>query len=125
MDEYDNLKLDEIILNLKLISKIKQNEKMMIINKVLKVDNRPLNSLWRWYQSINRDETINFIEFVINSGIDNLNEVDGHLFKKELLNTLSGLDNLSATYKQDNVLISKIDIFKEKITRLCNVIGTN
>ena len=47
------------------------------------------------------------------------------LQKKELLNTLSGLDNLSATYKQDNVLISKIDIFKEKITRLCNVIGTN
>jgi hypothetical protein len=125
MEEYDPLKVDEIILNLKLISKIKQNEKMIVINKVLKVDNRPLNSFWRWLQSINREDTINFIEFIINSGLENIQERNTEIIfnnesiKKELANTLSGLDNLGATYKLDNVSLAKIDIFKEKINRLC------
>lgn len=125
VEEYDPLKLEEIVLNLKLISKIKQNDKMMVINKTLKVDARPLQSVWRWYTSDNRTDTIFFIEFVINSALDNVSlsndgVYDENTIKKELLNILSGLDNLGATYKLDNLVVSKIDIMKEKINRLCS-----
>lgn len=125
VEEYDPLKLEEIVLNLKLISKIKQNDKMIVINKILKVDTRPLQSVWRWYTSDNRTDTIFFIEFVINSALDNVSlskdgVYDENTIKKELLNILSGLDNLGATYKLDNLIVSKIDIMKEKINRLCS-----
>lgn len=125
MEEYDPLKLDEIVLNLKLIAKIKQNDKMIVVNKLLNVDTRVLQPLRRWYTSDSRMDTIAFIEFVILSALECLqktkdNVYDDETMKRELLNTLSGLDNVSATYKIDTLIISKLDILKEKINRLCS-----
>jgi len=122
----DNLKIEDIVLNLKLISKIKQNDKMIIINQILNVDSRLLQSVRRWYTCDNRNDTVQFIENVINTAIDYMNHdktnrvYDVDSIKIELKNTLQGLDNLSATYKIDNLIISKIDILKEKISKLCN-----
>lgn len=42
---------------------------------------------------------------------------------KELCNSIPGLENLGATYKLDNLLISKIDIIKEKIYKYCSISG--
>ena len=113
VEEYDPLKLEEIVLNLKLISKIKQNDKMMVINKTLKVDARPLQSVWRWYTSDNRTDTIFFIEFVINSALDNVSlskdgVYDENTIKKELLNILSGLDNLGSLVRQSTFWLETI-----------------
>ena len=124
MEEFDPLKIEEIVLNLKLISKIKQNDKMVVVNKILKVDTRPLQSVWRWYTSDNRSETIFFIDYVINSALECINQTkdvvfDDETLKKEMTITLAGLDNLCATYKIDTLIVSRIDILKEKINRLC------
>ena len=122
----DNLKIEDIVLNLKLISKIKQNDKMIIINQILNVDSRLLQSVRRWYTCDNRNDTVQFIENVINTAIDYMNHenkntvYDIESIKIELKNTIQGLENLSATYKIDNLIISKIDILKEKISKLCN-----
>lgn len=122
----DNLKIEDIVLNLKLISKIKQNDKMIIINQILNVDSRLLQSIRRWYTCDNRNDTVQFIENVINTAIDYMNHenkntvYDIESIKIELKNTIQGLENLSATYKIDNLIISKIDILKEKISKLCN-----
>lgn len=128
MDEtlLKNLKIEEIILNLKMIAKIKQNDKMFIVNKIIHVDNRPFPGVRRWLTADGRTDTIFFIELVIERTFEYMNkDIDNEVFdtqniRKELLNIVQGLDNLSATYKLDNLVISKIDILKEKIQKICN-----
>ena len=121
---FDSTCVEETILNLKMISKIKQNDKLIIVNKILHVDNRILQPVFRWYSADNRYDTINFITYVINEVIEFSRTLEHPIFnvdtiKEELLNATNGLDNLSATYKLDNLVIAKIDILKEKINKSC------
>lgn len=132
MEELQIEKLEDVILNLKLISKIKQNDKMIIVNKVIQVDHRLLQPLFRWYTSDNRSETFNFITLIINKGIENLSSekkedmiYSKDFIKKELLNCLEGLENLGATYKNDILISSKIDLLKDKIKKICNFENKN
>lgn len=125
MNTMETMEVKDIILNLKLISKIKQNEKMSVVDKVLKVDTRFLQPIFRWYTSDNRTDTIAFIERVVNSALHHSideNRSSAHSYEedaiqKELTTALHGLDHLSATYKLDNLIVSKIDILKDKIVR--------
>tara|TARA_B110000858_G_C17769471_1_gene458832 strand:- start:385 stop:759 length:375 start_codon:yes stop_codon:yes gene_type:complete len=121
---FDSTGVEETILNLKMISKIKQNDKLIIVNKILHVDNRILQPVFRWYSADNRYDTINFITDIINEGIEFSRTLEHPIFnvdtiKEELMNATNGLDNLSATYKLDNLVIAKIDILKEKINKSC------
>ena len=119
--------IEDVVLNLKLISKIKQNDKMIVVNKIIRVDNRLLQPVFRWYTSDNRIETLQFIELLVNKALDNVTNVvkedlvyTSDLIKKELINSLIGLENLNATYKNDIYISSKIDLLKDKIKKLCN-----
>lgn len=119
--------IEDVVLNLKLISKIKQNDKMIIVNKIIRVDNRLIQPVLRWYTSDNRIETLQFIEILINKALDNISNgvkedsvYTTDLIKKELINSLIGLENLNATYKNDIYISSKIDLLKDKIKKLCN-----
>lgn len=121
---FDSTCVEETILNLKMISKIKQNDKLIIVNKILHVDNRYLQPVFRWYSADNRYDTIDFITHVINEGIEFSRTLEHPIFnvdtiKEELTNAINGLDKLSATYKLDNLVIAKIDILKEKINKSC------
>ena len=120
----EDTELEDVILNLKMISKIKQNNKLVIINKTLHVDQRLLQPVFRWYTADNRYDTVNFITSVINNALDNTLHVKHPVFdvdkmKEELLSTIQGLENLSATYKLDNLIVSKIDILIDKINKIC------
>lgn len=125
MMNMETMEVKDIILNLKLISKIKQNEKMSVVDKVLKVDTRFLQPIFRWYTSDNRTDTIAFIERVVNSALEysigenrsSVHSYEEDAIQKELTTALQGLDHLSATYKLDNLIVSKIDILKDKILR--------
>ena len=124
----EELNTDDVILNLKMISKIKQNDKMIVINGIINVDIRVVQPVRRWYTSDNREDTIGFISNVINHALriatekSNSNNVyDKDSIKNELLSTIQGLDHLSATYKIDNLMVAKIDILKEKINKVCHV----
>ena len=120
----EDSEIDDIVLNLKMISKIKQNNKLLIINKTLHVDQRVLQSVFRWYTADNRHDAIDFITSVINHALDNTLSIthpiyDSNKMKEELLSTIPGLENLSATYKLDNLIVSKIDILIDKINKIC------
>jgi hypothetical protein len=120
----DTLSIDDIVLNLKMISKIKQNDKLVVINKILNVDCRLALPLRRWYTADNREDTMNFISVVIHRALEMMEDTEDVVYTKdtikdELLNTLPGLDNLSATYKLDNLVVVRIDLIKDKINRLC------
>ena len=120
----DTLSIDDIVLNLKMISKIKQNDKLVVINKILNVDCRLALPLRRWYTADNREDTVTFISVVIHRALEMMEDTDDVVYTKdtikdELLNTLPGLDNLSATYKLDNLVVVRIDLIKDKINRMC------
>lgn len=120
----EDTEIEDVILNLKMISKIKQNNKLVIINKTLHVDQRLLQPVFRWYTADNRYDTINFITSVIKNALDDTLHVKHPVFdvdkmKEELLSTIQGLENLSATYKLDNLIVSKIDILIDKINKIC------
>lgn len=100
---------------------------MIIVNGVISVDVRVLQPLLRWYTSDTREDTIAFITNIINSALSLVGgeqRLSNHIYdkdtiKQELLSTMQGLDNLSATYKIDNLMVSKIDILREKINKTC------
>lgn len=117
--------MEDIILNLKIISKIKQHEKLIVVNKTLVVDNRLIQPFWRWYTADNRMDTISFITNTIKTALECMSNTtnkvcDKDTIKQELLTTLIGLDNLSATYKLDNLTVAKIDLLHDKIVKHCN-----
>ena len=109
--------LDDIIINLKIISKIKENDKMIVNNKTMAVDNRILLLFRRWWSVDSRESTIDYITKLLNNTfiyLDNNNDIN---VKQELKNSLVGLDNLRSTYRLDNVISSKIDIVIDKINK--------
>jgi hypothetical protein len=129
-DKIVEISIEEVILNVKMISKIKQDEKMVVQNKILNVDSRSFSSVRRWWTSDSREDTIYFIIIIMNKAFDYLSDesYDENIYTKsaimkELCNSIPGLENLGATYKLDNLLISKIDIIKEKIYKYCSVSG--
>jgi hypothetical protein len=121
----DESDIEEIVLNLKMISKIKQNNKLVVINKMISVDNRLLQPFQRWYSADNREDALQFITTIVNRAIEYTYETntsqlfDPKTIKQELTNILPGLDNLSATYKLDYLVVAKIDLIKNKIEKLC------
>ena len=92
-----NLNIETVVLNLKLISKIKQNEKLIIDNKIIKVDVRFLQNVRRWVTSDGRDESLDYVEFIINETIAYINSLsdDRNLVysKSKLIEELSNIIN--------------------------------
>lgn len=124
MMQEEETNIEDIILNLKIISKIKQHEKLLVVNKTLTVDHRLGQPFWRWYTADNRNDTMAFITSVINCALDYTQQTNHIVFdattlKNELLSVVQGLDNLSATYKLDNLIVAKIDILRDKINKIC------
>ena len=109
------LSLDDIIINLKIISKIKENDKMIVNNRTMTVDTRNIIGLRRWWSSDSREITIEYITKVLQQTFIYLKNNDNLNVKQELKNALTGLDNLRTTYRLDNVISSKIDILVDKI----------
>lgn len=121
-------KLYNIILDLKIISKIKPCNKLIIDdNKLLIDDSYYLSPLLRYYKNQNRFDTFNYIEKLNNNlelEINNIilnNEKVEHIIKENVSNILiklsydlnqaiNGLKNLIFTYHNDNFLVCKIEM---------------
>lgn len=117
---------DEICINLKLLAKLKPNEKLIFDNKKTKlfsVDNSLLQSITRYYYGYDRITTIYYIDQLVNITLDKINIL--YLNKKiydqlnkyinELKNVTEGLINLKITYSGDQLIQSKLDYIIEKI----------
>lgn len=144
-----DISLDTLILDLKIISKLKPGYKLSlkenngIINDVY-IDNSYFQYIYRFFSDNSRDNTINFLETIdkeITKKIeelvkeDNYNNTNKFLNSKEniLLNishnlslSLVGLNNLINTYLNDEYTISKIEMiinnFELKIRKISNIL---
>jgi len=132
--------VDEKLVNLKIISKIKKDDKLICSGDLLEIDDTQwmLQGLARWYSKASRKQTVDKINLVINDVflfIDKtlkdelthtaatrseniLREDNSEILQKFLLylsNSVEGLENLKATYEGDESIISKLDVLIDKI----------
>jgi len=132
--------VDEKLVNLKIIAKIKKDDKLIFSGELLEIDDTQwlFKGLTRWYGKASRKQTIDKINHVINdvfSFIDNtlanefshipdkkhthiLKEDNSEILQKFLIhlnNAVEGLENLKITYIDDESIISKLDVIIDKI----------
>lgn len=129
-----NMTIDQILTNLKIISKIKKGEKMITNNMIMEIDNRYLQWFRRWWEQNSRISTVDFFNKIlerafqiIDETYDNkdqknyyFNEENSRILQKfslELTNARQGLNNLKETYTDDETTKSQLDIMDEKINQ--------
>tara|TARA_B110000967_G_C18866301_1_gene552884 strand:+ start:1212 stop:1793 length:582 start_codon:yes stop_codon:yes gene_type:complete len=126
--------INNILLNMKIISEIKESDKLLTNNDCLEIDTRYVKFVQRWWYEDGREVTLiqisdiidnlfNFIDinYCANSNFvskGNFDEDKTHLFQRIhliLQNSIKGLENLKTTYKNDIKTISQIDLIIEKV----------
>lgn len=129
IDNVDQKKLDieNIILNLKMISRINKNDKLYFHNNLFKIDSPNISrGIIRWVNDYTRDKTMAEIDLLA----INTQQYITFIFKKEIqsdednricqnilseINTvIPGLQNLKITYNDDPSIQSKLDVIQEK-----------
>lgn len=146
----DKKRIEDNLLNLKIISKIKENDKLSSQEKIIKIDPPSiLQGVYRWMNAEGRCITIEKLTDIVNDSMDitegllkrekdlkeneylDLQENNSQIFQTfiiELTNTLLGLENLKKTYCDDINIMSQLDILLKKITtridkmtKLCSI----
>ena len=136
--------LYNILLNLKVLGKIKTGYKLSIIDNNINIDNTYIQSVNRWYNNNSRNETVKFLENLdekITKKIEELLEIDNSsLFldtretllldlNHHLKTSIDGLRNLISTYQADELIISNLELilnnFNLKIKKISNIIKVN
>ena len=141
--EEKELDIETIILNMRIISEIKENDKLVANTECLEIDTRYIQSIQRWWYEDRRqnalikiskivDDLFNFIDKTYGeSQIIKVNETfeedKTHLFQRIhriLSNSIKGLENLKITYRYDIKTITKIDLIIEKINIKLEIMGS-
>tara|TARA_Y100000590_G_C15406340_1_gene895840 strand:- start:112 stop:582 length:471 start_codon:yes stop_codon:yes gene_type:complete len=146
----DKKRIEDNLLNLKIISKIKENDKLSSQEKIIKIDPPSmLQGVYRWMNAEGRCITLEKLTDIVNASMEitegllkrekdlkeneylNLQENNSQIFQTfiiELTNTLLGLENLKKTYCDDINIMSQLDILLKKITtridkmtKLCSI----
>ncbi len=116
-----SMSLDDVFINLNLIAKIEQGDKLYIQDKYVNIDTSYIQSIMRWYWGIDRKITIGFIKLVINKSFEFCDELiksdTKMLFRliNDLRNSISGLTKLKNTYAVDKLVQAEIDVIIEDI----------
>ena len=124
----------DLLLDLKILSKLKKYQKLCIINNKLSIDVSYVQSITRYINNYSRENEINYLELLdkklteeIESIIKKFNEDKKELYitednTKVLINlnntlnlSLAGINNLIQTYINDEVTKSRIEILIESI----------
>ena len=135
------MSIDKIFINLKIISLIKKNEKLSIKEdqeKSLTVDGNTnflyIQSIKRWINNDNRKKTLSYINNIIQNTFDSMDQIYENFNKeeksnvfeeddeslllrlsRELIKASDGLRNLRLTYQNDSVINSQIQLLLDKI----------
>lgn len=133
-DEYKTPKqitlkeIEKVYLDLKVVSNLKVNCKLKIVNGNLQLDSYNLiQGLYRYYHDDNRDKTIEYLEKIIKNIEIIIPFLTNEKHKKERANfimifpqVINGLDNLKKTYRNDQNVEIKIDYFQECLRNYIN-----
>ena len=135
--------IETIILNMRIISEIKENDKLVANKKCLEIDKRYMQSIQRWWYEDGRQNALIKISNIVNNLFDFIDKTYGvnekiknsdtfeedktHLFQRIhriLSNSIKGLENLKITYRNDIKTITKIDLIIEKINIKLEIMGS-
>lgn len=130
--------IDNILLNLKIISRIKKYNKLYSKsdNNILQIDDNYTlyQGIIRWYSNENRIKTLDTIENITNDIFNVIKQIledkldidsnniltynKSNLLQQihlDLINSLEGLKNLKFTYINDKIIEARLDIVINKI----------
>lgn len=110
--------IDEIIVNLKVLSELEQNKKLITKETFLNVEKSYFipESIRRFCRGDSRDETIKKVDLVINNALEKLEENPN--LKDFIINASKGINNLKQTYTDCNQTKARLDTILVKIERL-------
>lgn len=127
--ETDSFLRDYVLTNLKTLSKLDMNKKIIVRNGVIILDDYPFPVQWakRWLMGDNRSETVQFIKTVFHNAFQMYqNHITIHKSSKDkgilteinhiktsLSEALTGVNNLSKTYHNDAFTKSTIEVLVE------------
>ena len=134
LNELNNNRLDKLLLNLRTISEIKENDKLKVNEESLLIDQSSFQFIRRWYNSENRGNTLTkindmiddifaYIEIIKNNKYENANR-DIQRILVGLTTSVKGIDNLKVTYKKDVNIITKLTLYTEKLNMKINELNT-
>ena len=108
---------DELIINLKVLSKLDKNNKLTTKEKFLNLQSSYMlpEALSRWWNGDNRDESLKFLDNLATKSIKFLNENDDLL--QNIKESLIGLENLKDTYSKCTQTNARLDVIIEKINK--------
>jgi len=111
--------IEEIIINLSILSKLDKNQKLITRGSYLNIEAPSLipEFVRRWNRQDNRYETIKKINSVVNSAISNL-ETDKFDMKQYIKGAKLGIENLKETYATCTQTCARLDIILDKINLL-------
>jgi hypothetical protein len=121
----ENITLEDIFINLSLISKIVIGNKLTNTDKHINIDTSLVKSISRWFNGSCRTSNLLFINSILQKSF----EIGNNLLKEnstesaqtllrlnsELKNCIVGLTNLKQTYSYDKLVQSEIDVMIENI----------
>jgi hypothetical protein len=112
--------IDQILTSLKVISMIKEGQKVKVRNGLLDLEAQSSGfkvGIMRWVNNDNRHTTLLYIKNSINNalGMIKLNsEYDGKI-KQYLNDSISGLNALEITYGNDASITASLQVLQERI----------
>jgi hypothetical protein len=118
--------IEDIFVNLRLISKIEVGNKLIQSDKYVNIDSSYFQFFTRWFNGVNRNDSLQFIGQVITKAFefndkiidDNTEETAQILLRlnTDLKNAIGGLTNLKQTYYNDKLIQSEIDVMIDNIS---------
>lgn len=114
--------VDQILTSLKIISMIKEGQKVCVRNGLLALESKSTGlkvAFKRWLHNDNRHSTLSYIKNVINNALDvcklHTNEKTLDKIEKALSECITGLGSLAVTYENDVPIVATIHVMQERI----------
>jgi hypothetical protein len=132
-EDTNNIKfnLEDIFINLTLISRIEVGNKLIKNGKYVNIDTSYFQFITRWFNSQNRSDSINFTTNILSNAFKYSDYLSKHkddesrqnLFRLNaaLSNAIGGLSNLSQTYHYDKLTQSEIEVMINNIRTKLNI----
>lgn len=110
-----------ILTQLKIISMIRQHDKVSTRGDTVRVDKEYFQAVRRYVSGESREINLIHIAEIFNQAFELLalrqkDNIPIDWLQIELLNAKKGLENLKATYKDDTVIQAKLDVIIDQLT---------
>lgn len=118
----EELFVEQVLTSLKIISMIKEGQKVCVRNGFLSLENKSVGlmvAIRRWIHKDNRVSTLTYIKNIINTAFDILG-IHGDVLilnklKTSLKISINGLRCLSVTYNDDAAITASIEVLIDRI----------